>query len=59
MGELKKKKSESNEKVEHQDTVKVEKKKPVKAQPKTDKDGGIFATKIIAIMNKLRGIYNE
>lgn len=59
MPELKKKQSDSTEKVEQQDSTKVEKKKPVKAQPETDKDGGIFATKIIAIMNKLRGIYNE
>lgn len=55
MGELKKKKSESNEKVEHQDTVKVEKKKPVKAQPIDNGVGGIFTNKVVAIMKKLLG----
>jgi hypothetical protein len=53
MGELKKKKSESNEKVEHQDTAKVEKKKPVKAQPIDNGVGGIFTNKVVAIMKKL------
>lgn len=33
--------------------VQDEKKKPVKAQPKTDKDGGIFTSKIVAIWNKI------
>lgn len=56
MGELKKKKSESNEKVEHQDSVKVEKKKPIKAgSTHTDDTGGIFTKKIIAIMKKIKG----
>lgn len=55
MGELKKKKSESNEKVEHQDTVKVEKKKPVKAQPIDNNVGGIFSTKVVAIWQKIFG----
>lgn len=55
MGELKKKKSESNEKVEHQYTVKVEKKKPVKAQPIDNGVGGIFTNKVVAIMKKLLG----
>lgn len=55
MGELKKKKSESNEKVEHQDTAKVEKKKPVKAQPIDNGVGGIFTNKVVAIMKKLLG----
>lgn len=34
--------------------IKVGEKPPVKAQPITDKDGGIFTSKIIAIMKKLR-----
>lgn len=34
---------------------KVEKKEPVKAQPKTDKDGGVFTSKIVAIWNKIFG----
>lgn len=55
MGELKKKKSESNEKVEHQDSVKTEKKKPVKAQPIDNGVGGIFTNKVVAIMKKLLG----
>lgn len=56
MGELKKKKkTESNEKVEHQDTAKVEKKKPVKAQPIDNGVGGIFTNKVVAIMKKLLG----
>lgn len=56
MGELKKKKSESNEKVEHQDSVKTEKKKPIKAgSTHTDDTGGIFTKKIIAIMKKIKG----
>ena len=55
MGELKKKKSESNEKVEHQDSVKVEKKKPIKAGWDTrDNVGGIFISKVIAIMEKIK-----
>lgn len=29
-------------------------KKPVKAQPITDKDGGIFTSKIVAIVQKIR-----
>ena len=32
----------------------VGKKPPVKAQPATDKDGGIFTSKIIAIVQKIR-----
>lgn len=56
MGELKKKKSESNEEVEHQDSVKVEKKKPVKAGWDTrDNVGGIFTSKVAAIVRKLKG----
>lgn len=56
MGELKKKKKTgSNEKVEHQDTAKVEKKKPVKAQPIDNGVGGIFTNKVVAIMKKLLG----
>lgn len=55
MGELKKKKSENNEKVEHQDSVKVEKKKPVKAQPIDSNVGGIFSTKVVAIWHKIFG----
>lgn len=54
MGALKKKKkTESNEEVEHQDSVKVEKKKPVKAQPIDNGVGGIFTNKVVAIMKKL------
>lgn len=34
--------------------LKANAKPPVKAQPITDKDGGIFASKIIAIMQKIR-----
>lgn len=34
--------------------LKVGKKQPIKAQPATDKDGGIFTGKIIAIMQKIR-----
>lgn len=56
MGELKKKKSESNEKVEHQDSTKVEKKKPIKAgSTHTDDTGGIFTSKVAAIVRKLLG----
>lgn len=56
MGELKKKKSESNEEVEHRDSVKVEKKKPVKAGWDTrDNVGGIFTSKVAAIVRKLKG----
>lgn len=55
MPELKKKQSENNEKVEHQDSVKVEKKKPVKAQPIDNGVGGIFTNKVVAIMKKLLG----
>ncbi len=59
MGELKKKKSESNEKVEHQDSVKVEKKerkKSVKAGwAYRDNVGGIFTSKVAAIVRKLLG----
>lgn len=54
MGELKKKKSESNEKVEHQDSTKVEKKKPVKAgSTHTDDTGGIFQKKLLQIRRKI------
>lgn len=59
MGELKKKKSESNEKVEHQDSTKVGKKereKPVKAGwTYRDNVGGIFTSKVAAIVRKLKG----
>ena len=56
MGELKKKKSESNEKVEHQDSAKVEKKKPIKAGwEHRDNVGGIFTSKVAAIVRKLKG----
>lgn len=34
--------------------LKVWDRPPVKAQPTTDKDGGIFTSKIIAIMQKIR-----
>ena len=37
---------------------KIGKRKPVKAQPITDKDGGIFTAKIVAIWNKLFGRKN-
>lgn len=59
MPELKKKQSDSTEKVEQQDSVKVEKKKPVKAQPIDNGVGGIFTNKVVAIVNKLRGKTNE
>lgn len=36
-------------------TEKTEKKAPVKALPKTDKDGGVFTSKIVAIWNKIFG----
>lgn len=36
-------------------TEKEEKKGPVKAQPKTDKDGGVFTSKIVAIWQKIFG----
>lgn len=59
MPELKKKQSENNEKVEHQDSVKVEKKereKPVKAGwTFRDNVGGIFTSKVAAIVRKLKG----
>ena len=59
MGELKKKKSESNEKVEHQDSTKVEKKKPVKAGwEHRDNVGGIFTSKVVAIMKQILGKKN-
>lgn len=59
MPELKKKQSDSTEKVEQQDSTKVEKKKPVKAQPVDNGVGGIFTNKVVAIVNKLRGKANE
>lgn len=56
MPELKKKQSENNEKVEQQDSVKVEKKKPIKAgSTHTDDTGGIFTKKVIAIMKHIKG----
>lgn len=59
MGELKKKKkSESNEKVEHQDTAKVEKKKPVKVFPKDDNIGGIFSSKLVEIIKRIKESIN-
>lgn len=36
------------------DGDKKEKKPPVKAEPPTDKDGGIFTSKIILIMEKIK-----
>lgn len=42
-------------KIEGLTTEKIEKKAPVKAQPKTDKDGGVFTSKIVAIWNKIFG----
>lgn len=59
MPELKKKQSDTTEKVEQQDSVKVEKKRPVKAQPIDNGVGGIFTNKVVAIVNKLRGKANE
>lgn len=58
MGELKKKKSESNEKVEHQDSVKTEKKKPVKVFPKDDNVGGIFSSKLVEIIKRIKECIN-
>lgn len=58
MGELKKKKSESNEKVEHQDSTKVEKKKPVKVFPKDDNIGGIFSSKLVEIIKRIKDAIN-
>ena len=56
MPELKKKQSDNNEKVEQQDSTKVEKKKPIKAgSTQTDDTGGIFTKKIIAIMKNIKG----
>lgn len=60
MGELKKKKSESNEKVEHQDSVKVEKKKPIKAgSTHGDDKGGIFQIKLLQIRKKIMEIWGN
>lgn len=58
MGELKKKKSENNEKVEHQDSVKVEKKKPEKVFPKDDNVGGIFSSKLVEIIKRIKECIN-
>jgi hypothetical protein len=62
MGALKKKKKEnSTEEIKQEDTTKVEKKMPVKAQPVKagwnfrDNVGGIFTSKVAAIMRKLLG----
>lgn len=59
MPELKKKQSDSTEKVEQQDSTKVEKKereKPVKAGwTFRDNVGGIFTSKVAAIVRKLKG----
>lgn len=54
MPELKKKQSENNEKVEHQDSVKVEKKKPEKVFPKDDNVGGIFSSKLVEIIKRIK-----
>lgn len=56
MGALKKKKKEnSTEEIKQEDSTKVEKKKPVKAQPINNGVGGIFTNKVVAIMKKLLG----
>lgn len=56
MGDVKKKKEDSTEKVEQQDTTTVEKKKPVKAGWNfRDNVGGIFTSKVAAIVRKLLG----
>lgn len=38
--------------------AKTEKKEPVKAQPSTDKDGGIFTSKVVAIWHRIFGKRN-
>lgn len=56
MGDVKKKKEDSTEKVEQQDTTKVEKKKPIKAGSTHQGDtGGIFTSKVAAIVRMLKG----
>ena len=56
MPELKKKQSDTTEKVEQEDSTKVEKKKPIKAgSTHTDDTGGIFTSKVAAIVRKLKG----
>lgn len=54
MPELKKKQSDSTEKVEQQDSTKVDKKKPIKAgSTHTDDTGGIFQKKLLQIRRKI------
>lgn len=57
MGTLKKKSTDTNQKITPEDSTAVNKKKPepVKAQPKNDGVGGIFTHKVVAIMKKLFG----
>lgn len=55
MGTLKKKSTDTNQKITPEDSTAVNKKKPepVKAQPRDNNVGGIFSTKLVEIWHKI------